>query len=257
MAYTTKTPVLICANLFHYGTLSGTCELKIPKGWNKLKILTTKNEKIIVNCGVKDNYNVGGAYAPNEIISVPTDYNIIPDSIFIKLASSTTVSIEVIENKGVASPNYFEKMNNYLYSEIMGNPVEATPRIGTFEADGTTRYSFSVPDGFLTYQWQISTNNGETWNNSTSDGATTRTISGVMQANFDGRMFRCIVTDSFETQIISNPVLLKVSTENNSKAPTIEELENDKNVVKIEVDKEEAKEIFDNVSRETLNEKEE
>lgn len=257
MAYTTKTPVLISGNILHYGSLSGLCELKIPKGWSKLKILTNKTEKVVVNCGTISNYNVGGGYSPGDIISVPTDYNIIPDSIYITLASSTMISIEVVENKGVASSTYFEKINNYLYSEMMRNHVEATPRIGTFIADGTTRFSFFVPDGYLTYQWQVSSNNGETWNNSSSDGSQTRNISGVMQAGFDGRMFRCIVTDSFETEKISNSVLLKVATENNAKVPTVEELENDKNVLKIEVGKEEAKEIFDNVSRETLNEKEE
>lgn len=250
MAYTRKTPVLIAANMLHFGQISGSNELMIPKGWNKLIIRTNKTEKIVVNCGTVSNYSVGGGVAPDTIISVPTDYQIIPDRLFITLASSTLVSVEVLENKGVVDSQYYEKMNKYLYSETMGGTVAATPAVGTFPADGTTRYSFSVPDGFLKYRWQLSTDSGETWNNSAADGANTRTLSGVMQVGFDGRLFRCIVTDTFETELNSNSVLLKVATENNAKAPTVEDLEKDENVIKIDVDENEAKEIFENLEKE-------
>jgi hypothetical protein len=250
MAYTRKTPVLISANMLHFGQMSGSNELMIPKGWNKLIIRTNKNEKIVVNCGTVSNYSVGGGVAPDTVISVPTDYQIIPDRLFITLASSTLVSVEVLENKGVVDSEYYEKMNKYLYSETMETTVSATPAVGTFPADGTTRFSFSVPDGYLAYQWQVSADDGETWNNSTSDGAQTRTISGVMQAGFSGRLFRCLVTNNFEQVKTSNSCLLQVATENNAKTPTVEDLEKDENVIKIDVDKDEAKEIFENLEKE-------
>lgn len=250
MAYTRKTPVLIAANMLHFGQISGSNELMIPKGWNKLIIRTNKTEKIVVNCGTGSNYAVGGGVAPDTIISVPTDYQIIPDRLFITLASSTLVSVEVLENKGVVDSKYYEKMNKYLYSETIETTVAATPAVGTFPADGTTRFSFFVPDGYLTYQWQVSADDGETWNNSSSDGAQTRNISGVMQAGFNGRLFRCIVTNKFEQLKTSNSCLLQVATENNAKTPTVEDLEKDENVIKINVDKDEAKEIFENLEKE-------
>ncbi len=53
----------------------------------------------------------------------------------------------------------------------------------------------------LTYQWQLSTNNGKKWSNSK---VTADTVSFTMNKTRNGRIYRCIVTDAAGRQTISD-----------------------------------------------------
>ena len=70
----------------------------------------------------------------------------------------------------------------------------------------------------LTYQWQISTNNGTTWSNVTdgSGGTTANYITPTLTTAMSGRQYRCIVTNDVNGQTISNSATLTVYS-----APTI------------------------------------
>lgn len=61
----------------------------------------------------------------------------------------------------------------------------------------------------LTYQWQLSTNGGTTWQNSTAAGNATPTLSTVATAARNGYQYRCEVT-SGEYIIYSQPATLTV-----------------------------------------------
>lgn len=253
MSYTKKNPKLISGNMLHFGSLSGACELMIPCGWNQIKIHTNKTEKIIVNCGFDDNYsNTGGGVPPSELITVPTYYQEIPDSVFVQLASATIVSVEVIENKGIASNSYYSNVNNHIYSKFSGvpitNPTDQSVTVGTL-------VKFAINNDYAAFQWQMSTDNGENWNNSTADGATSYQISFTPNnVNQSGRLYRCKIINTFGEVEYSKAALLTVTAEaNNSKSndnPTVEELERDENVLKIDVPANEVKELFEKEEKE-------
>lgn len=60
----------------------------------------------------------------------------------------------------------------------------------------------------LTYQWQKSTDNGVTWTDSTGQTATADTLQFTMVADYNKRMFRCLVTDENSNTVLSNPATI-------------------------------------------------
>lgn len=78
---------------------------------------------------------------------------------------------------------------------ITRQPEDAVAPVGT-------KCSFTVKaegEG-LSYQWQLSTNNGKKWSNSKT---TTDTVSFTMTEARNGRLYRCIVTNAAGLQTIS------------------------------------------------------
>lgn len=70
----------------------------------------------------------------------------------------------------------------------------------TVEAQGTN----------ITYQWQMSTDNGATWTNTTASGAKTATLSFKMSESLNGRLVRCVVTDEAGNTAVSNGAKVSV-----------------------------------------------
>ena len=64
----------------------------------------------------------------------------------------------------------------------------------------------------LTYQWQYSKDNGETWVDCKSAGYDTAALSFKGTATMNGRQFRCVVTDAYDYTETSAAALVKVST---------------------------------------------
>ena len=64
----------------------------------------------------------------------------------------------------------------------------------------------------LTYQWQYSKDNGETWVDCKSAGYDTAALSFKGTATMNGRLFRCVVTDGYGFTEASAEALVKVST---------------------------------------------
>ena len=64
----------------------------------------------------------------------------------------------------------------------------------------------------LTYQWQLSKDSGTTWGNTSLNGNTTKFISFVIpNADYSGRMFRCVITDANGNTLTSNPAKLTLN----------------------------------------------
>lgn len=83
--------------------------------------------------------------------------------------------------------------------EIIQQPHDAVAKIG----ETVTFNVVAIGDG-LSYQWQLSDDLGKTWRNTTADGAKTNTLTTKMtEVNF-GRYFRCIITDAYKEQVISD-----------------------------------------------------
>ena len=91
------------------------------------------------------------------------------------------------------------------------------PQPGCLVAEVGSNISFTVANvvigADLSYQWQLSTNGGSTWNNSTASGAKTATVSTTATAGRNGYQYRCKITysdGSTNTTIASNPCKLVV-----------------------------------------------
>ena len=102
-------------------------------------------------------------------------------------------------------------MYKCLVTDIFGNTVESDPVSMEVESGAITilaepqsvtnaiqgqLYQFSVKaEGVnLTYRWEFSDDNGETWQESWNQGYNTDTLSVRLYPNRDGNLYRCIVT---------------------------------------------------------------
>ena len=66
----------------------------------------------------------------------------------------------------------------------------------TYVAAGVTAFLEVRAKGTgLTYQWQMSTDDGATWRNPSSASAKTRMFGLQMKESYVGRQFSCVVTD--------------------------------------------------------------
>jgi len=76
-----------------------------------------------------------------------------------------------------------------------------------------TRATFAItPRGEnLTYQWEVSTDDGATWKNSIANGNQTVSIWMNLYANYSGRQYRCKVTDANGNTQYSNPATLSLA----------------------------------------------
>lgn len=62
----------------------------------------------------------------------------------------------------------------------------------------------------LTYRWQFSTNNAQSWINTSVSTGSNSSFGFKMSDALSGRLYRCIVTDSYGDSICSNYALVKV-----------------------------------------------
>jgi len=96
-------------------------------------------------------------------------------------------------------------------AEIVLMPIAITAQPSHFVGSVGDAVSFTVTatGTNLTYQWQVSTNGGETWANTTATGATTKTISGfeLTEARV-GNRYRCKITDGNGYVLYSEPAQL-------------------------------------------------
>ena len=72
-------------------------------------------------------------------------------------------------------------------------------------------YSIQASGENLTYRWQTRASGSTDWANPTAASATTPTYRFKIQSTYDGREFRCLVSNGYET-LTSNTVTLTVTT---------------------------------------------
>ena len=86
--------------------------------------------------------------------------------------------------------------------------ITAQPQSAAVTPGEKVRLSVAASGTGLTYLWQYSTDGGATWKNSTAQKAAH--VLFTAKASFDGRLYRCVVTDADGNQAISEPALLTV-----------------------------------------------
>ncbi len=91
----------------------------------------------------------------------------------------------------------------------VGLEIVSQPEDVDVEPDEIATFHIVAQGENVTYRWQFSKNNGSTWSNSSAEGSNTDTLSFEAKSAFDGRLFRCVVSDGTET-IISQVATLTV-----------------------------------------------
>ncbi len=107
------------------------------------------------------------------------------------------------------TPEGENSAESVIISRIKPN-ITAQPHNQTNVLGYTAKFSLTAEGEDLTYQWQM--NSGSGWKNSGGDGATTNTLSIPITTGRNGNKYRCIVTNAYGGQTISDEVMLKVKT---------------------------------------------
>ena len=86
------------------------------------------------------------------------------------------------------------------------------PESVTCAANDNVSFTFVVNHTTgVTYCWQVSTDNGVTWKNTTLNGYATDTLAFKALGGYNGRQYRCVVTNAKGETVTSDPVTLTVS----------------------------------------------
>lgn len=88
---------------------------------------------------------------------------------------------------------------------IVGHPENQTAAIGEI-----VTFCVEATGDNLTYQWQYSTN-GTYWYSSSMTGAKTNTLSVEAIAKRNGQMYRCVITDAYGNEVVSDSAVLTIS----------------------------------------------
>ena len=111
------------------------------------------------------------------------------------------------ENGNKAVSNGAVVVIKELASELMilAQPIDVTSKVGV-----TEKISVKATGKDVKYRWELSRDGGNTWNASTVDGYNSPTITFTTTASYEGRMYRCVVTDADGNSVASRGALVTV-----------------------------------------------
>ena len=81
--------------------------------------------------------------------------------------------------------------------KILSQPIDYTDLAGE-----TATFTVRARGEELTYQWQYS--KGDKWRNSSAEGSDTVSLSIKITEARDGQQYRCVITDKYGTEVISD-----------------------------------------------------
>lgn len=88
--------------------------------------------------------------------------------------------------------------------------INAQPKDVSVAAGSATSFIVEATGEGLTYQWQVSSSNGERWGNTSLAGAKTNILQLVAPSNYNGRLYRCVITDKKGNTVITDAAKLTV-----------------------------------------------
>jgi len=140
-----------------------------------------------------------------------------PSTVYLRLASQSstgTYSGEVqVSANNAATQHWFASGDVYSNTAITVQPSPASPCTGT-----ATTFSLSATGASLTYQWQVSTDNGSTYSSLTNSGIYTGVTTSVLRLSsglttaYNGYKYQCLVSGACGSTITSSSVLLTVKS---------------------------------------------
>ena len=91
--------------------------------------------------------------------------------------------------------------------KITTQPIDVDSAVGN-----SVSFSVIAEGDTLTYQWQLSKDGGMTWGNTSVNGNTSKFINfAIPNADYNGRMFRCVITDVSGHTLASNSATLTLN----------------------------------------------
>ncbi|MBQ9893754.1 MAG: leucine-rich repeat protein, partial [Ruminococcus sp.] len=130
--------------------------------------------------------------------------------------SGKTATLKFILNGNVNSRLYRCVINNeYITKAVKLTVVSSMEIIKQPEdviANKGDKVSFSVEatGDELTYQWQYSYDNGETWKNTTVGSGKSATMGIILNGSLTNRLYRCVITDKYGFTVESEPAMLTI-----------------------------------------------
>ena len=82
--------------------------------------------------------------------------------------------------------------------------IAQQPQDDTVSVGDTAKFAVNARGSELTYQWQLSSNNGITWKNSSAKGNRTASVSFPVTSYSYKLIYRCVITDAFGNSIASD-----------------------------------------------------
>lgn len=97
---------------------------------------------------------------------------------------------------------------------LAGKPVVTAPEDASAAEGATVTFKVTATGTApLSYQWQTKLVGKTTWQSTKLGGYNTATLSFPMVASYDGRQYRCIVTDKNGNKTVSEPATLTLAKE--------------------------------------------
>ena len=174
-------------------------------------VITTQPKSQTISVGSAVTFTVAATYAE----SYQWQYSKDGGSTWLN-STSTTASLSFTATMALSGRQYRCKVTNANGDTISGAatltvtelPVITTqPTAKTVNANATVSFKV-VASGATSYQWQVSKDNGSTWNNASGTDAT---FTFTAKASYSGWKYRCIVTNA-KGSVTSNAVKLTVNS---------------------------------------------
>ncbi|SEG39561.1 Immunoglobulin domain-containing protein, partial [Eubacterium ruminantium] len=151
---------------------------------------------------------------------------------------NTTNSIMITVGKSHDGRMYKCKISNEG-GTVYSNPVKLTansiistqPKAVTVKEGDKATFSVACGSDSVKYQWQVSDNNGQSWDNSGATGNKTNAITFITKLKQNGYLYRCKVTNGNEVEY-SKSVKLTVKSTVVITPPTITTAPSDASVVR-------------------------
>lgn len=180
----------------------------------------------------------GAKLTSNVTVTAPTNFEVSKDNIsysssvsYARAADNTLATTTVyLRMKSIASTGSYSgyvvvSATNAASQDLLATgdvyastAISAQPTSSTVCSGNATTFSVTATGASLTYQWQVSTDNGSTYTDLTNTGIYTGATTSVLRlssgltSSYTGYKYKCIVTGSCGSAVTSSVVTLTVNS---------------------------------------------
>lgn len=188
----------------------------VDDGWVRISVTFTPPATDEYGIFVNNNGAIGTFYADDfqvEEGDAPSSYNLVTNSnmegtdrwtMGTNAAFSSTYGVAAITYDAIGNPTSYYNGERWTLGWENGRqltslsrqpPVVITTQPENYygTTGSTATFTVAASGDRVTYQWQCSTDDGETWSN--VNGSTSTTLNIPIQASVNGNLYRCIAKD--------------------------------------------------------------
>lgn len=210
--------------------------------------LTTNNAKLAVNCeiasqpeDVKINAGETAKFSASAYGSGATyqwEVSKDGDSNWSSVSGATSNTLTITNASAELNNNYYRckvtflggevKWSNSAKLSVNAGSITSQPTVQTVNVGENAVFSIQATGAVVSYQWQYSSDRGNTWNNVSATGANTNTLTlSSVSSGLDGYYYRCLVTFQGGQYEYSNGRMLTVKTAGEVTAAEVEKMSKD------------------------------